>query len=103
LATWCSSSPGPLNARNADEGRSFFSKPGGGTKIGMKVVDERVTLLSDPLDPDAYGNTFDGDGLPPRAKMTWIENGVVKNLATIASGRRSRGRSRRRFGPAHCA
>ncbi|MEX2325491.1 MAG: metallopeptidase TldD-related protein, partial [Gemmatimonadaceae bacterium] len=32
-----------LNARSADEGRSFFSKPGGGNKNGMKVVDERVT------------------------------------------------------------
>jgi predicted Zn-dependent protease len=71
---------GAAQARAADEGRSFFSKPGGGTKIGMKVVDERVTLLSDPLDPEAYGSTFGGDGLPSRA-MTWIENGVVKNLA----------------------
>ncbi len=69
-----------VQARTADEGRSFFSKPGGGTKIGQKVVDERVTLLSDPLDPDSYGNTFGGDGLPTQ-KMTWIENGVVKNLA----------------------
>jgi predicted Zn-dependent protease len=71
---------GAAQARAADEGRSFFSKPGGGTKIGMKVVDERVTLLSDPLDPEAYGSTFGGDGLPSRT-MTWIENGVVKNLA----------------------
>ncbi len=71
---------GAAQARAADEGRSFFSKPGGGTKIGQKVVDERVTLLSDPLDPEAYGTTFGGDGLPT-AKMTWIENGVVKNLA----------------------
>jgi predicted Zn-dependent protease len=71
---------GATQARAADEGRSFFSKPGGGTKIGMKVVDERITLLSDPLDPEAYGTTFGGDGLPS-AKMTWIENGVVKNLA----------------------
>jgi len=71
---------GAAQARAADEGRSFFSKPGGGTKIGMKVVDERVTLLSDPLDPDAYGSTFGGDGLPSK-KLTWIENGVVKNLS----------------------
>ena len=69
-----------MNARNADEGRSFFSKAGGGNKIGMKVVDERVTLTSDPLDPEAYGNTFSNDG-QPISKTTWIENGVVKNLA----------------------
>jgi predicted Zn-dependent protease len=71
---------GAAQARAADEGRSFFSKPGGGTKIGMKVVDERVTLRSDPRDPDAFGNTFSGDGLPTRP-ITWIENGVVRNLA----------------------
>jgi predicted Zn-dependent protease len=69
-----------LNARNADEGRSFFSKQGGGNKIGEKVVDERVTLVSDPHDPEAYANTFTGEGVPT-ARTTWIENGVVRNLA----------------------
>ncbi len=71
---------GALNARGADEGRSFFSKAGGGNKIGEKVVDERVTLISDPLDPRVPANTFAGDGMPTE-KVTWIENGVVKNLA----------------------
>lgn len=69
-----------MSARNADEGRSFFSKAGGGNKIGMKVVDERVTISSDPLDPEAFANTFSGDG-QPIVKTTWIENGVVKNLS----------------------
>ncbi len=68
------------NARQADEGRSFFSKPGGGTKIGMKVVDERVTLTSDPQHPVAPGSPFSGDGLATR-KVTWIENGTVRDLA----------------------
>lgn len=71
---------GAINARAADEGRSFFSRQGGGNKIGSKVVDERVTLVSDPLDPACPGATFGGDGLPT-GKTTWIENGVVKNLA----------------------
>lgn len=67
------------NARQADEGRSFFSKPGGGTKIGLKVVDDRVSLRSDPQDALAPGVPFDGDGLPTR-KVNWIEGGVVKEL-----------------------
>ena len=70
---------GSLNARGADEGRSFFSKPGGGTKIGTKVVDERVTIYSDPADPLAPGTPFTGEGLPTRRNV-WIENGVVKTL-----------------------
>jgi predicted Zn-dependent protease len=71
---------GAMNARGADEGRSFFSKQGGGNKVGMKIVDERVTLVSDPLDPACPGAAFGGDGLPTR-KTTWIEGGVLKNLA----------------------
>jgi len=68
-----------LDARSADEGRSAFSKQGGGTKVGEKVVDERVTLLSDPADPQLLSNTFDGQGLPAR-RQVWIENGVLKKL-----------------------
>jgi predicted Zn-dependent protease len=71
---------GALDARSADEGRSFFSKPGGGTKIGMKVLDERVTLISDPLDPDTPGQTFSPDGLP-LSRRVWIEKGVLKTLS----------------------
>ena len=69
-----------LNARNADEGRSAFSKPGGGNRIGEKVVDERVTLYSDPADPALLGRPFDADGLPV-TRTVWIEKGVLRNLA----------------------
>lgn len=68
------------SARAADEGRSAFVKQGGGNKIGEKIVDERVTILSDPVDPDLLGQPFDGDGMP-LARQVWIENGVLKNLA----------------------
>ena len=37
-----------FNARTADEGRSFLAKAGGGTKLGEKIVDERVNIYSDP-------------------------------------------------------
>jgi predicted Zn-dependent protease len=70
---------GSLSARSADEGRSFFSKQGGGTKIGTKVVDERVTLVSDPMDPAGRGGLFTGEGLPTE-RIVWLENGVIKNL-----------------------
>jgi predicted Zn-dependent protease len=71
---------GALGARNADEGRSPFSKPGGGTRIGEQVVDARVTLYSDPADPALLGQPFDGDGLPI-GRVVWIENGILRNLA----------------------
>jgi len=69
-----------MNARAADEGRSFFAKRGGGTKLGERVVDERVTVLSDPRDPDLLEQPFTGEGLPV-GRTVWIENGVLKNLA----------------------
>lgn len=64
-------------ARSADEGRSFFSKQGGGNKIGMKVADERVTLVSDPA--DNIGSSITGDGRATE-KVVFIENGILKNL-----------------------
>ena len=68
-----------LDAREADEGRSFLSKKGGGNKLGEKLFDPRVTIYSDPLNATAPGRVFDGDGLPVK-RMTWVEKGVMKNL-----------------------
>ncbi len=69
-----------LDARQADEGRSFLSMPGGKTRLGEKLVDERVNIYSDPLNPELPTSTWTGDGRP-QEKITWIEKGVVKNLS----------------------
>lgn len=71
---------GDLDARSADEGRSAFSLPGGKTRLGEKIVDERVNIYSDPSHPDLPAPPYSGDGLPQK-KVNWIEKGVVKNLA----------------------
>src|SRR5262249_40999933 len=68
------------NARQADEGRSFFSKKGGGTRIGEQVVGEKVALYSDPAHPMAPAVPFDGEGLPLQ-RIDWIAKGVLKNLS----------------------
>ena len=68
-----------LDARSADEGRSAFSKQGGGTKIGDKIVDSRVALFSDPADPQLLGQPWTFEGLP-LGREVWIENGVLKQL-----------------------
>jgi predicted Zn-dependent protease len=69
-----------LDQRSAEEGRSFLSKAGGKTKLGEKLVDERITVYSDPTHPEIPNAPFSGDGRP-REKTTWIEKGVVKNLS----------------------
>jgi predicted Zn-dependent protease len=68
-----------MDARNADEGRSFLGKKGGGTRLGEKLFDERVTIYSDPMNLEIPGSPFSGDGRP-QEKVTWIEKGVVKNM-----------------------
>jgi len=70
---------GAFNGRSADEGRSPFSKRGGGTRVGERIADERVTLYSDPADSDLLMAPFDNEGFP-LARRAWIENGVLKNL-----------------------
>ncbi|WP_076377356.1 TldD/PmbA family protein [Filimonas lacunae] len=69
-----------LDARNADEGRSFMSKPGGGNRLGEQLMDEKVNLYSDPFNPELPSATWSRDGQPLQ-RINWIENGVVKNLA----------------------
>ena len=69
-----------LDARQADEGRSFLSKPGGTTRLGEKMVDERVNLYSDPLNAELPTSPWTGDGRA-QERVAWIEKGVVKNLS----------------------
>jgi predicted Zn-dependent protease len=67
------------DARTSDEGRSPFVKQGGGNKIGEKIVDNRVTIFSDPADPQLLAQPFDGEGFPI-SRQVWIENGTLKQL-----------------------
>jgi predicted Zn-dependent protease len=68
-----------FGARQADEGRSFLSKKGGGNLLGEKLFGEEVNIYTDPKYPNATGAPFDGVGLPAR-RMDYIRGGVVKNL-----------------------
>ncbi|MCE7040107.1 TldD/PmbA family protein [Dyadobacter sp. CY312] len=68
-----------MDARSADEGRSFLSKQGGKTKMGEKIMDERVNFYSDPTNPDLPSSPWSGDG-QPQEKRYWIEKGSVKNM-----------------------
>jgi predicted Zn-dependent protease len=70
---------GSLNARSADEGRSFFAKPGGGNRIGERFLDERVTIWSDPADPRLFTTPFNGAGLPNR-REAWVQEGTLRAL-----------------------
>jgi predicted Zn-dependent protease len=65
-----------FGAREADEGRSFLSKKGGGNKLGDQVFDPRVNFSANPADPNAPVLPWDGEGLP-RENMPIVKDGKV--------------------------
>jgi len=69
-----------FDARSADEGRSFMSKKGGGTRLGEQLFSENVNIYSDPLNAEVPSSTWSGDGLPLK-RTQWVDKGVVKNLS----------------------
>ena len=48
-------------------------------RIGQRIVDERVTIVDDALDPRGLPKAFDFEGVPKR-RVPLIENGVAKGV-----------------------
>lgn len=69
-----------MDQRSADEGRSFFSKPGG-SRIGEVLFSPLVTMRSDPRDARTPMLPFDGEGRALEAQP-WITAGKLDALAT---------------------
>ncbi|WP_371529951.1 TldD/PmbA family protein [Streptomyces sp. NBC_01283] len=87
------------SARDAAEGRTVFSRPGGGTRVGDRLAELPLTLRSDPNEPGLESAPFvlahasGGDssvfdnGLP-LAATDWVRAG---ELAHLTSTRHSAG------------
>ena len=69
-----------FSARADEEGRSFLSKRGGGTKLGEKLFPDFINLRTDPFDPRLPASPWTNDLFPTR-KMDWIDHGKIANLA----------------------
>ena len=67
------------DARQADEGRSFYSKKGGGNRIGEQILGDKVQIYSDPANPVAPSLSFDGEGQAIK-RLEFVQNGVLKDL-----------------------
>jgi predicted Zn-dependent protease len=63
-----------FHALAVQEGRSFFSN-----RFGEKMVDEKVTIYDDGLDPEGLQVPFDFEGIPKK-KVTFFDKGVVKEV-----------------------
>ena len=56
------------------EGRSYLSD-----RLGQKIVDEKVSIADDALDPDGLPKRFDFEGMP-KQRVPLIENGVARGV-----------------------
>ncbi len=79
-----------MDARSAEEGRSFASAAGGTTRLGERLFSELVTIASDPA--GMGGARFDGDGLPAGA-VTWVRDGALAALRVSRSWAKKTGRA----------
>ncbi len=68
-----------LDREWAEQGGSPFSDSPGYSKIGLKILDERITVSADPMDPDIGFPPFDGRGAVYNP-VNWVENGTLKEL-----------------------
>lgn len=68
-----------LDARDAEEGRSWVAEKGGGTKLGQQIFPDSISIYTDPSDRAVPGDPWDEDGLP-RRRIQIIDHGVLKNL-----------------------
>jgi predicted Zn-dependent protease len=82
------------SARGADEGTTVFSNtPLGTNKIGLQMVDKRLSMISDPWDPDMPSSVVGLlDWMPIPKAVTWFERGVLKNLEYDEAYAREKGR-----------
>ena len=71
-----------IGARDAEQGRSFLSRKGksGETLVGEKLFPELITLRNDPFNPKLSAQPWSAPSLLPSERITWIENGVMRNM-----------------------
>ncbi|MES2320424.1 MAG: TldD/PmbA family protein [Pseudomonadota bacterium] len=69
-----------FDARQADEGRSFLSKKGGGNRLGEKLFDEQINIWADPWDKDVPVLPWDNQSMLPRERTDVVKNGRIAAL-----------------------
>jgi predicted Zn-dependent protease len=71
---------GAFAARQADEGRSFLAKKGGGNRLGEKLFDEQVNVWADPWNSDVPVAPWDSSSMLARERTDIIKDGKVASL-----------------------
>jgi predicted Zn-dependent protease len=81
-----------FHAYHTDIGNTALSKSPRGNKLHQRIFDRRLSMSSDPADPEGgYCPYFYfGRPTPP---MTWVQDGVLKNMAYDVSYAMQRGKA----------
>lgn len=69
-----------MDRYSAENFQTVYTLRPGQSKIGLKVFDDRITIRTDPMDPECGYIPFDLNGYPYRP-VKWVENGILKELA----------------------
>ncbi len=83
--------------RDAEDGKSVFSRPGGGTRVGDTLSDLPFELRSDPSEPGlectpfltaatSWGDTSVFDNGLPLGRTEWIRDGHLRRLRYHRAG-----------------
>ena len=103
-----------MSGRDAEEGRSPFSAPGGGTRIGEQLCPLPFELLGDPGEPGLESSPFlvtgasgtdvsvFDNGLPVR-RTDWIAEGRLRHLQYHRAAAARWGSSRHRQSATSCS
>ncbi len=86
-----------LGGQDAEDGRTVFSKEGGGTRVGETITSLPFTLLSDPDEPGVTCAPFVATGASssavsvfdnglPIARTEWLRDGVLARLRYHRAG-----------------
>ncbi|MBS1902262.1 MAG: TldD/PmbA family protein [Bacteroidetes bacterium] len=68
-----------LDARDAEEGRSPYSRPNGATALGEQLFSPKVHIYSDPNHPLAPAGVYTGEGMPTE-HIDWVKDGKIENF-----------------------
>ncbi len=69
-----------MDRASAERNVTAYTLSFGQSKIGLKIFDERINIRTSPLFPGSGYIPFDGNGYPYRP-VSWVENGVLKELS----------------------
>jgi predicted Zn-dependent protease len=72
---------GSFDARTAEEGRSPFSAKDGTTRIGDTLLDERLSLYSDPMHAELPAVPATAEGVPA-SRLSLVRAGRLEQLVT---------------------